>query len=147
MPYLPPARCLECRGAPAVRRGRCLPCARAHDRARGSRQARGYDATHNQLRRLVLERDGYRCRLRLRGCTGLATSADHVLPLSRGGVTTMENLVAACRHCNSAKAGRMGRGAGAAAGVSGGGGINSLGPPGRRDRAPGAFFRGRVFRF
>jgi hypothetical protein len=31
---------------------------------------------------------------------------DHVLPLSAGGLTTLSNLVPACRPCNSAKHGR-----------------------------------------
>jgi hypothetical protein len=40
--------CLDC-GRPGVRR-RCDRCARGRDRARGSRQARGYDAEHDRLR-------------------------------------------------------------------------------------------------
>ena len=39
----------RCRDCPTlveqgVRGGRCQPCAREHDKARGSREARGYDA-------------------------------------------------------------------------------------------------------
>jgi hypothetical protein len=33
-----------------VDRGRCPDCARDADRARGTRQQRGYDATHDRLR-------------------------------------------------------------------------------------------------
>jgi hypothetical protein len=45
-----PRACLDCgvlvRGKP-----RCWDCERAHDRQRGSRQQRGYDAQHDALRR------------------------------------------------------------------------------------------------
>jgi hypothetical protein len=40
--------CLDC-GRPGVR-GRCTLCTRGRDRARGSRQVRGYGAEHEQLR-------------------------------------------------------------------------------------------------
>lgn len=41
-----------CLGCGRLVRGasRCPPCQRDRDRARGSRQARGYDATHDRLR-------------------------------------------------------------------------------------------------
>jgi 5-methylcytosine-specific restriction endonuclease McrA len=32
---------------------------------------------------------------------------DHVLPRSRGGASTWENLVAACRRCNNRKGDRL----------------------------------------
>lgn len=31
---------------------------------------------------------------------------DHIVPLLRGGATTKENLILACRHCNRSKGGR-----------------------------------------
>jgi len=41
--------CLDCRTL--VRgKSRCVDCQRAHDRQRGSRQQRGYDAAHDALR-------------------------------------------------------------------------------------------------
>jgi hypothetical protein len=41
--------CLDCQRL--VRgKSRCIDCQRTHDRARGSRQQRGYDAQHDQLR-------------------------------------------------------------------------------------------------
>jgi 5-methylcytosine-specific restriction endonuclease McrA len=58
-----------------------------------------------RTRKAVLERDGYRCRLELSGCTTRATTVDHVTPLSQGGRPyDPTNLVAACRHCNTSKA-------------------------------------------
>lgn len=50
-------------------------------------------------RRGVLHRDGHRCQY----CGSRAESVDHVVPRSRGGQHTWENVVAACRRCNAAK--------------------------------------------
>lgn len=50
----------------------------------------------------MLERDGYRCRLELPGCTTIATTADHLAPRDIAG-DGLTNLQAACRNCNLAK--------------------------------------------
>lgn len=50
-------------------------------------------------RRGVLRRDGFRCGY----CSKSANTIDHVLPKSRGGQDTWENLVACCLKCNNAK--------------------------------------------
>jgi 5-methylcytosine-specific restriction endonuclease McrA len=50
-------------------------------------------------RRAVFARDGSRCQY----CTAPAESIDHVVPRSRGGEHAWENVVAACRPCNTAK--------------------------------------------
>jgi 5-methylcytosine-specific restriction endonuclease McrA len=50
-------------------------------------------------RRALFARDGGRCAY----CGGIATSVDHVIPRSRGGQHTWENVVAACRRCNAKK--------------------------------------------
>jgi 5-methylcytosine-specific restriction endonuclease McrA len=56
-----------------------------------------------KLRRAVYERDHYRCRY----CGGFERlSLDHVVPESRGGAATEENLVTACRTCNTRKGNR-----------------------------------------
>ena len=47
----------------------------------------------------VLNRDDHRCQY----CGSRAESVDHVVPQSRGGQHTWENVVAACRRCNTAK--------------------------------------------
>ena len=54
-------------------------------------------------RRAVFARDGSRCQY----CTAPAESIDHVVPRSRGGEHTWENVVAACRPCNTAKRDRL----------------------------------------
>lgn len=56
-------------------------------------------------RRGVLRRDGQRCGY----CGATATTIDHVLPRSRGGKDTWENLVACCLKCNNIKSDRTPR--------------------------------------
>ena len=50
-------------------------------------------------RRAVFARDEHRCQY----CGDRADSIDHVLPRSRGGPHTWENVAAACRPCNLSK--------------------------------------------
>lgn len=54
-------------------------------------------------RRSVLARDGHRCQY----CGAAAESIDHVVPRSRGGAHSWENVVAACRSCNIRKRDRL----------------------------------------
>src|SRR5690606_34959009 len=54
----------------------------------------------NQVRTEVFERDAYRC---LRCGTHKNLRADHVLPESKGGVASLENLQTLCQPCNSWK--------------------------------------------
>jgi 5-methylcytosine-specific restriction endonuclease McrA len=53
-------------------------------------------------RRAVFARDGGRCVY----CDSPASSLDHVVPRSRGGLHVWENVVSACRRCNHVKADR-----------------------------------------
>lgn len=53
------------------------------------------------LRKAVFERDGYRCQYR--GKIVESPQCDHVFPFSRGGRSTMDNLVTACPRCNMSK--------------------------------------------
>lgn len=53
-------------------------------------------------RRGVLRRDAHRCGY----CGKAATTIDHVLPRSRGGRDSWENLVACCLRCNNVKGDR-----------------------------------------
>ena len=63
--------------------------------------ARNYDHDWQRVRLVVLDRDGYRCRLELPGCTTLATHVDHVMTLAEGGARLdLDNLRASCEHCN-----------------------------------------------
>jgi 5-methylcytosine-specific restriction endonuclease McrA len=55
-------------------------------------------------RKNILRRDAHRCQYC--GRSDVTLTIDHVLPLSRGGEDTWENLVCACVHCNNTKGDR-----------------------------------------
>jgi 5-methylcytosine-specific restriction endonuclease McrA len=60
--------------------------------------------SHSPLtRRAVFARDGWTCQY----CGAPAENLDHVLPRSRGGAHAWDNVVAACRRCNSRKENRL----------------------------------------
>ncbi|MEX2291524.1 MAG: HNH endonuclease [Mycobacteriales bacterium] len=61
-----------------------------------------YRSTVPLTRKAVFARDGGRCVY----CGAPATSLDHVVPKSRGGAHTWENVVSACGRCNHVKADR-----------------------------------------
>ncbi|MFL5766549.1 MAG: HNH endonuclease [Actinomycetota bacterium] len=62
-----------------------------------------YRAHAALTRRAIFARDGWVCQY----CGQPAENLDHVLPRSRGGSHTWENVVAACRRCNSRKENRL----------------------------------------
>lgn len=55
------------------------------------------------LRGEVFRRDAHICRYC--GISGdrVKLHCDHVVPVSKGGLSTLENLVTACAHCNVSK--------------------------------------------
>jgi 5-methylcytosine-specific restriction endonuclease McrA len=55
-------------------------------------------------RKNILRRDGHRCLYCGRG--DIPLTLDHVVPLSRGGEESWENLVCACVKCNNRKGDR-----------------------------------------
>ena len=61
-----------------------------------------YRATVPLTRNAVFARDGGRCVY----CGAPATSLDHVVPKSRGGAHSWDNVVSACGRCNHVKADR-----------------------------------------
>jgi 5-methylcytosine-specific restriction endonuclease McrA len=61
-----------------------------------------YRARAALTRRAVFARDGWSCQY----CGAPAENVDHVIPKSRGGEHIWENVVAACRRCNSRKENR-----------------------------------------
>jgi 5-methylcytosine-specific restriction endonuclease McrA len=61
-----------------------------------------YRARASLSRRAVMVRDNYECQY----CGRAAENVDHVVPRSRGGPHTWENVVAACKSCNSRKENR-----------------------------------------
>ncbi|HVM09247.1 MAG TPA: HNH endonuclease [Acidimicrobiales bacterium] len=54
-------------------------------------------------RRAIFLRDNHRCQY----CGAAAENIDHVVPRSRGGTHSWENVVAACRPCNARKEDRF----------------------------------------
>lgn len=62
-----------------------------------------YQARVALNRRAVFARDGHRCQY----CGAAAENIDHVIPKSRGGLHVWDNVVAACRPCNTRKRDRM----------------------------------------
>lgn len=54
-------------------------------------------------RRNVFLRDGYRCQYCLERPASRELNLDHVIPRSRGGRSTWDNLVTSCRPCNLRK--------------------------------------------
>ena len=54
-------------------------------------------------RKAVFVRDDHTCQY----CGERAENVDHVVPRSRGGLHVWENVVAACRRCNSQKEDRL----------------------------------------
>ena len=65
------------------------------------------NAPHDRVlavnRRTVFARDHHRCQY----CGSTAESIDHVVPRSRGGLHVWDNVVAACRRCNTRKEDRL----------------------------------------
>jgi 5-methylcytosine-specific restriction endonuclease McrA len=52
-------------------------------------------------RKNILRRDGHRCQYC--GLMGVTLTVDHIMPKSRGGEDSWENLVSACLRCNNMK--------------------------------------------
>jgi 5-methylcytosine-specific restriction enzyme A len=72
------------------------------------RRFRTSDASWRKVRLAVLERDGWKCQIRLPGCRGEADEVDHVVPHDRGGAWYDEaNLRASCGFCNRARGNRQ----------------------------------------
>jgi len=62
-----------------------------------------FRATAPLSRRAVFARDGHRCQY----CGRAAENLDHVVPRSRRGPHTWDNVVASCRSCNARKGDRL----------------------------------------
>lgn len=62
-----------------------------------------YQARIGLNRRAVFARDGHRCQY----CGATAENIDHVVPRSKGGTHTWDNVVASCRPCNMRKEDRL----------------------------------------
>lgn len=62
-----------------------------------------------ELRKKILQRDGYKCKkcgVSTKEEANLLLEVDHILPLSKGGLTTEDNLQTLCWKCNRKKGAR-----------------------------------------
>ena len=73
---------------------------RLHDYRRIPQQTRSLS------RKNILMRDKYTCQYCLKVMPAGELTLDHVMPRSRGGASTWENLVACCHPCNNRKGNR-----------------------------------------
>jgi 5-methylcytosine-specific restriction endonuclease McrA len=62
-----------------------------------------YRARVSLSRRAIFVRDSFACQY----CGHAAENVDHVIPRSRGGRHVWENVVAACKRCNTTKENRL----------------------------------------
>ena len=95
-----PRPCVDC--GVIVRATRCVQCARAKERKRITRTARGYDSMWRDLSR--------RMRAAQPWCSKCGSTKDltldHIIPLARGGTNDQSNAQVLCRKCNSIKGSR-----------------------------------------
>jgi hypothetical protein len=73
-----------------------------------SEQCRESRFAPTEMRKLILERDHYRCAYCKMVVTDVTANIEHVKPWHAGGRTVHSNLVASCRDCNRAKYGTVG---------------------------------------
>lgn len=80
----------------------------------GHKYQRAYDAVHQELRRQLLARamaapQAARCHLcGLPAREGDPWEADHIIPASRGGASTKDNVALAHRTCNRRRGSQLG---------------------------------------
>lgn len=55
-------------------------------------------------KKVLFNRDGWRCQYCHVELNGNSIEVDHVIPKSRGGITSWKNCVSSCRACNKRKA-------------------------------------------
>lgn len=53
-----------------------------------------------RLKALVLQRDNFKCRTCGKSSNEVVLEAGHIVPVSKGGKTILENLIAQCLDCN-----------------------------------------------
>jgi 5-methylcytosine-specific restriction enzyme A len=89
-------RCLGC--GTRTQGSRCATCTRRRDHARGTTTERGYGSEHQRRARQAIAL--HPCCSECGGMRDL--TADHIIPLARGG-HPLGPLRVLCRRCNSAR--------------------------------------------
>ena len=64
-----------------------------------------YNIRENRI--VIFERDGYQCQYCQKQMTRFNATLDHLTPVSQGGGNEYDNIITACRECNSRKTGKM----------------------------------------
>lgn len=105
--------CLHCGSAvPATMRSHAVYCSRkclalSHKATRKALiRMRSDGAVTHIPRAYIIERDNSRCHMCRKKCKREEIHLDHVIPLSKGGTHTLENLRVACAPCNLSKGDR-----------------------------------------
>jgi 5-methylcytosine-specific restriction endonuclease McrA len=90
---------------PRNNRSRCRSCLDEYERAkrrrRGKTAARGYGAGWQAMARAQIRRSPFCARCGSRQ----DLTVDHIVPLSRGGLSELSNMQTLCRSCNGIKSG------------------------------------------
>lgn len=73
------------------------------DMVDGTLKLRYAPMAYRSVFRAVLKRDRFRCAW----CGTPGSTIDHLVPVSRGGQSRMDNCVAACRSCNHSRNNRL----------------------------------------
>lgn len=95
--------CIEHPDRMAVQgKSRCKACETKYQRRRSARKNEVYATPRHRAAKRALY--GLPCELRLPGCTGVADTVEHVIPVSVGG--GRGPLKPACKHCNSTRGAR-----------------------------------------
>lgn len=105
--------CLHCGTViPATMRSHAMYCSRkclnrSHKATRKALMKIQSDGAVKHISRAyIIERDNSRCHMCRKKCKPSEIHLDHVIPLSKGGPHTPENLRVACAKCNIAKGAR-----------------------------------------
>lgn len=59
-----------------------------------------------KLRFEIFKRDSFKCQYCGKSAPDVVLEIDHIIPVAHGGTNDIENLVTACRECNSGKGAR-----------------------------------------
>lgn len=101
--------CIVCRRYAVPGRSRCKEHGGgAWARVPKTRLGQYRSADYQRNRALALKREPT-CHWGLPGCTGKSATADHLIPVARGGDNSLENLVGSCASCNMRRGGAEGR--------------------------------------
>jgi hypothetical protein len=65
------------------------------------------ESISKELRDKIFNRDNNECQLNLDGCSKKAELIDHIIPISKGGLSIEDNLQASCTNCNLKKSNNL----------------------------------------